>query len=113
MFGTADVADGIDNVSADNTFTCNPGTLSFGRACWRSGTRRTCSFCGGIHPDDAIALLKSGCVLQATDNACKYFINASDDTSLIPPVKLYGNHASPDHAKQINEILATRRTRLE
>jgi hypothetical protein len=82
-----------------------PGNIS--RGTWPVGTKppRTCSFCGGAHPDDAIDLLKAGFRLQRTDKAFKYYINDAADHSMAPPVKLYGNHVSPEHARRINAAL--------
>lgn len=35
---------------------------------------RTCSYCGGLHPDDAIAAVEKGCVVEGTTKAYKRYI---------------------------------------
>ena len=79
---------------------------------------RTCSFCGGVHPDDAIRLLEEGWEVERTDKSYKRYLhppgyyarlaNITDSIrtfrngvgkepvvtfrSPVPPVKLYVNH---------------------
>lgn len=98
---------------------------------------RTCSFCGGVHPDDAIALLDAGWRSVSTDKTYKRYLeppghlehlNALIEqrvvrqtgaeveplprpqyASPVPPVKLYVQHFSLDQIERYNAALLRRR----
>jgi hypothetical protein len=82
---------------------------------WRGPVPRTCSFCGSIHPDDAVRLLRDGWGVEGTGKAYKRYLNPPgyeeymsewrkqldvplherkriDWWSPVPPVKLYAEH---------------------
>lgn len=64
---------------------------------------RTCSYDGGIHPDDAIALLQSGeWRVVPTSKSYKMYMERNDGKLFIPPVKVYVNHFDDDQIKRFN-----------
>lgn len=95
---------------------------------------RTCSFCGGIHPEDALSLLQQGWEVGRTDKFYKRYLNppgsAAYQQAIIqglrerrlrtevettsppdhprssPMVKLYTMHFSEEQADRFNELLA-------
>lgn len=93
---------------------------------------RTCSFCGGIHPEDAMALLRHGWEIQTTDKWYKRYLEPpgsqkdsmaymrwlsdgrfrseeppkSRYASPVPPVKLYVQHFTEEQRARFNELLA-------
>lgn len=73
---------------------------------WDGEQPRTCSFCGGIHPDDATALMRAGWHLGVTDKSYKRYMDPPDGAPLTPPVKLYVQHFS---AQQIDAFNAAMR----
>lgn len=81
---------------------------------------QSCTFCGCVHPDDAIALLERGWEVESA-KMFKWHLNppgtqkyiSSSATSVIlvipiPPVKLYGAHLSSVSAATMNEIIRNR-----
>ena len=67
---------------------------------------RTCSFCGGVHPDDAIALIRAGWRVQDTDKGDKrYMAPPSGHPSPVPPVKLYVQHCTEEQIEHFNRAL--------
>jgi hypothetical protein len=99
---------------------------------------RTCSFCGGIHPDDAIELVRLGWEVEPTGKGYKRYLNPPGSKmrhevlmrrlrarepepfrgvpsvwSPLPPVKLYTPHFTPEQATAFNEALAARATPTE
>lgn len=97
---------------------------------------RTCSFCGGIHPDDCLKLMEEGWEVEGTDKNYKRYLNppgySTKQQALLksiadpqrepgegvpsvwsptPPVKVYFYHFTPEQGAKFNEILA--RTRKE
>lgn len=99
---------------------------------WRP---RTCSFCGGVHPEDAIRLIREGWDSEKTDKGYKWYLNPPGywewrqswrkfDTREqmiatgkvgdyvkpfprlpVPPVKLYVQHFSPEQIDRFNAAL--------
>jgi len=111
---------------------------------YQGGTRwewpwqpRTCSFCGGAHPDDILQLMRERWEIEGTDKGYKRYVqppgssarheafivhmrdNAkrmrepaegwrSEGWSPVPPVKLYVQHFSEEQVKRFNTISAAR-----
>lgn len=97
---------------------------------------RTCSYCGSVHPDDLIALVEQGWEMEQSTKSYKTYWHppgyhtamqklmtdmnlfheapeASPYADPVPPVKLYGNHLTQEHADRINKILADRYSKRE
>ena len=103
---------------------------------------RTCSFCGCVHPEDAIDLIKNrGWEIEPSTKCYKWYINppgamlhhkrimasfegkqpgAGDDAEIeaafkaphhviVPPVKLYGMHGTPEQLATLNGLLDLQR----
>lgn len=77
---------------------------------------RTCSFCGGIHPDDAIALIGMGWTVDPTTKGYKRYLEPPKAVggeelkwSPVPPVKLYVYHFTTEQIDRFNAILESRR----
>lgn len=90
-------------------FTAQYPGGSMGNTFWQWGEQpRTCSFCGGIHPDDAARLVKEGWSIGITDKSYKRYLEQPTHRpgGLIPPVKLYVQHFSPEQIKAFNEAIA-------
>lgn len=87
---------------------------------------RTCSYCGGVHPDDAIALLRAGWEMEGTGKSYKrylhppgYHVATQLDIdairsgekvppgvgSPVPPVKVYVWHFDQKQIDAFNEVL--------
>lgn len=96
---------------------------------WPWGPARTCSFCGGIHPEDAIRLAREGWEGQPTTKGYKWYLNppgteqkreaflrsltapeivAPSVWSPVPPVKLYVMHFDAAQAEAFNAELKRR-----
>jgi len=112
----------------------SPNVSSVGNLTWGYGGEqpRTCSYCGGIHPDDAIALIKAGWSVDATDKGYKRYleppgyrayaesfwkVRAGDMSeahrpprveSPTPPVKLYVQHFNAEQIAAFNVVLKER-----
>lgn len=94
---------------------------------------RTCSFCGGINPDDAIKLIEQGWEAESTYKRYKRYLNPPGNQtrheaylascrdpnrepgqgvpsiwSPTPPVKLYVQHFSDDQIAKFNAIIQGR-----
>lgn len=86
---------------------------------------RTCSFCGGVHPDDAIKLLKEGWHVVSTDKSYKRYLEPPGGTmgmeyegrvfgagvyvppwGPVPPVKLYTMHLDGEQITLFNAALS-------
>lgn len=92
---------------------------------------RTCSFCGGVHPDDLMTLIDQGWEFEPTGKSYKSYwhppgysaymeevlknIGEGRDTAAgahpepSPPVKLYSQHVDAEMAAKINTKLLLRR----
>ena len=100
---------------------------------WSWGPPRTCNFCGGIHPEDALRLLADGWEAEGTGKNYKRYLQppgahtmheaylaSIKDTSRepgqgvpsiwmpTPPVKVYFQHFTPEQGAKWNEILNAR-----
>lgn len=101
---------------------------------WPTPVPRTCSFCGGVHPDDALMLISNGWEVEPTSKGHKRYLappgsqlahqrlieaieNRQELSDLpehhkpVPPVKLYTWHFTQDQAKRFNEVLKERAKR--
>lgn len=109
-------------------------TGTIGHVLWSYGGEqpRTCSFCGGIHPDDAIALIEAGWGVEGTTKSYKryleppgyqdymdrirkagYDLKAAGEPrvdSPVPPVKLYVQHFSEEQILRFNAAVQKRAT---
>lgn len=65
---------------------------------------RTCSFCGSVHPDDLLALVKAGWTCEMSTKRYKSYWHPPKG-QVIPPVKLYSNHVTQEQAKELNAAL--------
>lgn len=109
----------------------NPGG-SIASPLWRGPgpLPRTCSFCGGVHPEDAIALVSLGWEVEATTKGHKRYLTppgtatrnrvmmerldeGRDPVVAVPsvwspgpPVKLYIAHFSEAQATRFNDTLS-------
>lgn len=97
---------------------------------WSWGPPRTCSFCGGLHPEDAIRLVAEGWEVDATGKAYKRYLEPPGSRTRhealmaslrdpsreagqgvpsvwapTPPVKLYVMHFDEDQIRRFNEAL--------
>ena len=67
---------------------------------------RTCSYCGSVHPKDAVDLIMKGWRIEPTTKNYKFYLEPPHgDPSPIPPVKLYGWHLDPEKVKVINQAV--------
>jgi len=77
---------------------------------------RTCSYCGGAHPEDILALMKLGWEVQPTEKNYKRYLHPPgyaarlrDDTnSPVPPLKFYTWHLTLAQIDRYNAILTPR-----
>lgn len=107
------------------------GNRFYGGTYWPEGfdPPRTCSFCGSVHPEDAITLLQAGWEVECTGKSYKRYLQppgyrtAIDTTrqqirergqyrwagprSPVPPVKLYVQHMTQQDIDRFNEALRT------
>lgn len=70
---------------------------------------RSCSFCGGVHVTDVIKMIVDGWVIEPSDKSYKWYIEPPKGLSIIPPVKLYGQHATPEELIVLNGLLKEQR----
>lgn len=74
----------------------------------RIGTDRVCSFCGSMHPDDLMKLVKEHgfSVLSGTDKGYKYYIERKHiQNASYGAIKYYTHHNTPEFVKEFNEFL--------
>lgn len=70
---------------------------------WPGGPKpRTCSYCGGVHPDDAVSLLKAGWHVEGTDKSYKRYLNPPSGPGPVPPVKVYVQHFGHEQIAAFN-----------
>jgi hypothetical protein len=113
--------------------------LWLGRNPYRGGTRwlhpwqpRTCSFCGGAHPEDALRLLEEGWESEGTGKSYKRYLNPpgygdhvarcvaavrggqptapleAGHWSPTPPVKVYLQHWNQEQCARANALIERR-----
>ena len=64
---------------------------------------RTCSYCGAVHPDDALRLIKQhGWRVHGTDKPYKAYLEPSNEHAPVPPIKIKWYHWTPE---QISEAI--------
>lgn len=87
-------------------------TGGIGHVLWSYGGEqpRTCSFCGGVHPEDAIALIAVGnWRVEGTTKGYKRYLQPPHGfPSPVPPVKLYVQHFNEDQIARFNGALGDR-----
>lgn len=103
---------------------------SHGTDYFPDGTKppRTCSYCGGVNPDDAIAMIRQGWEIEATTKSYKRYLHpkgyaeyirnlisgipglpeADQCRSPVPPVKMYLHHFSDEQIMEINRATSQR-----
>lgn len=69
----------------------------------RGNGYRQCSFCGGMHPEDAIKFVTEGKAVDPTTKPYKRYI-----LGVSGPGKLYVMHFSDDQVKRFNAALRSR-----
>lgn len=71
---------------------------------------RTCGFCGSVHPDDLMVLVKLGWTCEMSTKSYKsYWHPPVNPNSVVPPVKLYSNHVTDQQAAELNRLLRAAR----
>lgn len=73
---------------------------------------RTCSYCGGAHPDDVIPLLVAGWHLETTDKPYKFYVrpsSSSESAEPTPCVKVYLMHWSQEQVMRADAVMRARR----
>lgn len=101
---------------------------------WGWGPARSCSFCGGVHPGDALKLLREGWEVETTGKSYKRYLHPPGWSTWCnafsasikdpnrepgqgvpsiweptPPVKLYVQHMSDAEIAEFNAIVEARR----
>lgn len=75
---------------------------------WSSAQKppRTCSYCGSIHPEDAITFVAAGWTVEHTTKLYKRYLHPPDPyRDPLPMVKLYLQHFTLEQREQFNEVL--------
>lgn len=72
---------------------------------------RFCSYCGGIHPDDAFNLVVEGWAMTLTENHYKFFMTPDNgEQTPVPHVKLYLMHFSQEQVLRMDDVFRARRS---
>jgi hypothetical protein len=75
-----------------------------------SNMPRVCSYCGGVHPGDAIALLADGWSLGLSEQHYKFYMQPdSGEADPLPPLKLYLMHFSQTEVLRADDVIRARR----
>ncbi|WP_423396072.1 hypothetical protein [Burkholderia sp. LMG 21824] len=69
---------------------------------------RTCSYCGGVNPDDVIPLLIAGWHVEPTTKYYKFYLNDQQGQSALPPVKVYLMHWTREQVERADAVLKAR-----
>lgn len=92
---------------------------------WDGPIPRTCSFCGGVHPDDAFRLIEAGWEIEIA-KSYKFYLNPpgyhahltnfrigekSDYHSPVPPVKGYSHHFTKEQTDRLNLLYREQKTK--
>lgn len=64
---------------------------------------RTCSYDGGVHPVDALMLIRKGYTLGMTDKSYKAYMHSPDGKEPTPPLKVYVHHFAPEQLAELNK----------
>jgi hypothetical protein len=97
---------------------------------WSGEVPRTCSFCGGVHPEDAIRLVSDGWEVESTSKSYKRYLTPPGSAlrhhaflaslrdrsrepgegvpsvwSPTPPVKLYAMHFDADQIGRLDDAM--------
>lgn len=84
---------------------------------------RSCSYCGSVHPGDAVAMIRAGWEIEPTTKCYKWYINPpgsklhhkrvlrnianppkATHATVSPMVKFYGPHGSPADLAALNKL---------
>jgi hypothetical protein len=98
----------------------HPRSRSFGGTYWLwHWAPRTCTFCGGVHPNDAVRLIREGWHVDATDKKYKRYLEPPGGVMnrfgynppwhAVPPVKLYTNHFDKSSIARFNQAVRDQR----
>lgn len=71
-----------------------------------SAKYRQCSFCGGIHPDDVLPLLKAGAIVGLTDKSYKMYLYPKSGGTL----KIYFQHFTKTQYENFRSDLIIEKT---
>lgn len=83
---------------------------------WPDGFMKphTCSYCGGIHPDDAIELLIDGWEFEQTEKPWKFYMHPPGGEAYpVPAVKVYLMHWTREQVARVQDVVRTRRVFIE
>ena len=78
---------------------------------WPKGIKkpRTCSFCGCIHPEDAITLVRdSNFTVESTTKNYKWYLNPPHG-QVAPSFKLYRQHTTQEQRETLSNIILEKR----
>lgn len=70
---------------------------------------RTCSYCGGIHPDDAIPLLVAGWHIEHADKPYKLYLLAPVGEPAQPPCETYLRHWTQEQVMRADGVIRAHR----
>lgn len=81
-------------------------TPGFGKWTSQQKPPRTCSHCGGVHPEDAITLVAAGWTVESTYKLYRKVLHPPPPhADPVPLVKVMLQHFSLDEREQFNEVL--------
>jgi hypothetical protein len=72
------------------------------------GEDRVCSFCGSMHPEDLLALIKQKGmnVVQGTDKGYKFYVSRPEiPNASFGAIKYYTHHNTPEFVEEYNKLL--------
>lgn len=72
---------------------------------------RVCSFCGCVHPDDAVRLIKEGWTVDGTTKRYKRYLEPPVGFHSTPPVKVYVQDFTSEDVVNFNNAIDEMRNR--
>lgn len=72
----------------------------------REKGRRTCSYCGSLHPDDFMELVRAGVEIGPTDKSYKMYVEGPEAGRI---GKFYTQHLSPVQGREFWNLTVERR----